>query len=418
MKARSLVLTAIFCLFLCGPCLLWAAQAVSPVPLPGWLTAEDATYLSGGIEKSNIRKTLSLKGFTSEKFQAALETAVGNHIPMKAQSLLLSSSLQRSAIVSSNTIFGFKAYPTFFGSETAYGVEAHALTAFPKTNTYYLDRITQTATGIAEVASRHPEKNFYLVASDISDTTAGNPLIPLVSGKAFTTSDFVEAMKEAVRSAANVHVVSVTYDNFEDYYKNYYTTDHHWNGFGTLEAYRALAPVANLREDVGSYSTTVSFGNFPTNGSYAREGLMLLDEIVQEPQFDLTGLAIDAETVPPIASKNSVEDLEALGMKAAYSFYPQWYGTAAQTAKSPVTNTELADGRNAVVLMDSFADSLHWLLARNYRYLRCYRDIRDGQSGPETLEERIAEVDAEDIYFVGSALAYSRIPNNFPNYFN
>lgn len=418
MKARNTVLSVVFCLLLLGPTALFVGQEKMHLDLPGWLTAKNATYLSGGIEKADIRKHLSLDGFASKELQTSLETAVGNFIPFKASALLDNSSLQRSAIQASNILFNYSVYPTFFGSKTAYSPSANALLAFPKTDETYLETISKTASGIAEVARRHPEKNFYLVVSDISDSTEANPIAPLLSKRALTTRDFVSSMEKELNETPNVHAVSVTYSDMETYYDNYYTTDHHWNGFGTFATYKALAPVAKLDPAVATYSETISFGDYVTNGAYAREGLMLLNETITEPKFDLTGLEVQNKKVPPIASENSVAKLKKLGLKAAYSFYPQWYGTASQTAKSPLVNTLLPNGDKAVVIMDSYADSLHWLLAQNYSYLRCYRDIRDGQSGSETLEERISEVDAQDIYFVGSAFAYCRIPRNYPNYFN
>lgn len=419
MKVRDTILSFAFCLFILGPCCLWATQSLFPtLHLPSWLTAEDAIYLVGGISETDINEHLSLKGFEKEALQSSLETEINNHIPLRADSLLLNASMQRVAIASSNALFGFDAYPTFFSSDTAYYPAANALVDFPRTNGSLLDRAAFTASGIADLAKKHPDKNFYLVVSDISDTAASNPLGSLISGEAILTKDFIDTMEDSLGNADNVHITSVIYNEPDEYYQNYYTTDHHWNGFGTLDAYRALAPVASLDQSVSNCNQNLSFTDFPINGTYAREGLMLLNESALEPKFDLSDLEVAESDTPPIASRNSVQTLEALGPKASYGFYPEWYGTTGQAVKSPIVNNSNPLGKKAAVIMDSYGDSLRWLLARNYGSVRCYRDIRGGERGEATLEERISESGAQDIYFVGSALAYTRIPSNFPNYFS
>ncbi|MDE8702800.1 hypothetical protein PZH32_07455 [Adlercreutzia equolifaciens] len=417
MKARNTILTSLFCLLLLTPCALWAAQEGLRLPLPDWLTAESATYLSGGISESHLEKHLSLKGFETEELQEALTTEIENHIPFKATVLLANASLQRNAIAASNLVANFEAYPTFFGSKTVYIPQHDALADYPSTKQWTLKRTKKTAEGIAKIASQVPDKNFYLVVADMSYTSASNPAHQLVAN-ALSTNDYLEVLNEGTEETPNVHVVSLTYDDDAEYYRNYYRTDHHWNGYGTLALYRTLQATAKLPYTVEEPRPTLSFPGLATNGSYARDGLMLLNEAVEEPAFDLTGLEVQNTELPPIAQADSVEALLAMGPIAEYSFYTQWYGSSLLTAQSPLVNQASPSDKRALVIMDSYADSLHWLLARNYTYLQCYRDIRDGEEGDFTLIDRINETDADDIYFVGSTSAYTRPPQYLPHYFD
>ncbi|MEY8460630.1 hypothetical protein AALA69_05805 [Eggerthellaceae bacterium 24-137] len=416
MKARNLALTIIACALMLAPGTLWMLSRAH-VELPSWLTAENASYLSGGIEESHLSKTISLSGFMSEKLQKALDTELDNNIPCRAEVLLGNASLQRSAISLSNALFQFEAYPTFYGSGTIYIPETDSLATMPTTNSKLRDDSIETVASIASIANEYPAKNFYLIVADMSDTSLANPASHLVTG-AIHTDDFLTAMNEVTENLPNVHVVSIPYDNPKDYYRNYYRSDHHWNGFGTLELYDSVASKARLpyHPDITSIPS-VDFGGFLTNGSYARDGLTLINEPACEPQFDLSNLKVQNEEIPAIAMADSVIDMEDRGLMAEFNFYTQWYGSSLLTHQSPLINTAAPSGKRAVVIMDSFADSLHWLLAKNYSYLRCYRDIRVGSKGEESLVDRIAEAEADDIYFIGSAIAYAHIPKGFPNYF-
>lgn len=417
MKVRDTVLTSLFCLLLLTPCALWAAQEGLRLPLPSWLTAESATYLSGGIAESNLGEHLSLAGFQTEELQEALTTEIENHIPFKANVLLTNASLQRNAIAASNLMAHFDAYPTFYGSKTVYIPQYDALADYPSTKQWTLKRTKKTAEGIAKIANHVPDKNFYLVVADMSYTSASNPAHQLVS-EALSTSDYLAVLNEGIKDAPNVHVISLTYDDDAEYYRNYYRTDHHWNGYGTLALYRTLQATAKLPYTPQEPQSTLTFPGLVTNGSYARDGLMLLNEAVEEPAFDLAGLDVQNTELPPVAQAHGVDALLAMGPLAEYSFYTQWYGSSLLTAQSPVVNQAAPSDKRALVVMDSYADSLHWLLARNYTYLQCYRDIRDGEEGDFTLIDRINEADADDIYFVGSTSAYTRPPHYLPHYFD
>ena len=78
-------------------CGLWFAEHTG-ITLPSWFTMDEAAYLSGGTAKADVRGNLSLSGFGSKALQEAVETAAGNHIPMKGSALIADATLQRSGI--------------------------------------------------------------------------------------------------------------------------------------------------------------------------------------------------------------------------------------------------------------------------------------------------------------------------------
>ena len=82
LSVRNVLFPVVMCLLLCGPGLLFVAGRMD-ASLPSWLTAEDATYLSGGIKYPDVVGELSLEGFASGDLQQAIEDEVGNYIPAK-----------------------------------------------------------------------------------------------------------------------------------------------------------------------------------------------------------------------------------------------------------------------------------------------------------------------------------------------
>lgn len=116
MLARNILFSVFLCLLLCGPVALFAAENSGEIPLPSWLTVEDATYLSGGVKSPNVAGELSMEGFASGALQQAIEDGVGNYVPAKAAALLVNAELQYKAICASNVLFGWDCLPTFYGS--------------------------------------------------------------------------------------------------------------------------------------------------------------------------------------------------------------------------------------------------------------------------------------------------------------
>lgn len=416
MKVRNAILSAVFCLFLLGPMSLWVSQTHLHLELPSDFTAEDSIYLSGGYEEVDLLEHFSLKGFSSEKFQSDLSTTVENNIPYRALILLQNAALQRNAIATSNILFNFEAYPTFFGSEQIYLPSYDALAKIPENERK--KRISSTedfALGLAAVAQANPDKQFFLVVADQSDTSLANPAAKLVS-QHYTTADSVEALALAAQEE-NVHLTSVCYDQTADFYQNYYRSDHHWNGYGTLKAYDALMDEAELVSQRNNNTATVEFPGIYANGSYARKGLMLINETVHEPQFDLSGIQATGKKLPPIIRPEGPALIHEDAMGAVFDFYSTWYGSSGLTADLSVTNSDPLMDTKALIAMDSFNDSLHWLIAQNHRETQCVLDLKNGVKGSETLQQRIDEADADTIYFVGNPLAYARVTSTHPNYF-
>lgn len=415
-RVRNVVIISLFCFLLLCPALVFLGQEKLQLDLPPWLTAEDADYLSGGLEEAHVLKYLNVRGFTSEKLQSNLETALNNHVPFKAAILLGNAALQRTAIASSNRIFGFDAIPTYYGSDKVYLPEMNALARMPDDEyDAVIEGTAKTAQGLAVLAAAYPAVDFCIVVADESNTSEANPASALVSERV-TTEDCVAELDAYLDNISNVMVVSMPYEDTERYYREYYTTDHHWNGYGTLAVYDKIKTAMGFEDDRSNDCGTVEIPSLRTNGSCAREGLMFLNEPVREPQFDLSGLKVDNEKTPPLIASDPLDNLLELGPKAEFAFYSSWYGTYQLAAMSPIVNSNASSQSTAIVIQDSFNNSLHWLLAQNHERLECFSDTKPSDER-HTLQERIDSAGADTVYLVGNVSAIRRLTDEQPDYF-
>lgn len=415
-NTRNILFSIIICIFLFGPIILLVAQEGLRFDFPNWISAEDATYLSGGIEEDHVAKYLNPKGFINEKLQSNLEIAINNHIPLKASVLLGNAAVQRGAIIASNTAFSFPAFPTYYGSDKLASPDFNALARMPDGNQMKISKGTKkTAKGLLKISKAYPDINFCIIVADESNTSEANPAFGLVSNHA-TTSDCVNILREELDGAPNICIVSHPYKDTKLYYQNYYTTDHHWNGYGSIVVYDEVKKAMGFKNARNNNAENIVFPELVTNGSFSREGLMFLNEKPIEPQFDLTGLKVENNDEPPLISKNSIADLLALGQKATFMFYSSWYGTYQLAAQSPIVNTNASEKNTAVVIQDSFNNSLHWLLAQNHSRMECFSDTKPSKK-KHTLQERIEATGAKTIYLVGNVSAIMRLTDEQPNYF-
>lgn len=417
MKIRSIVLIVTVCVVLASPMALFVADRGLKLDLPDWMTAQSSSYLSGGIKKASIKKNLCLEGWNSKALQGAVETTVGNNIPFKASALLGNAFLQRQAIAASNMLFCFDVYPAYFGSSGSYNPGQNALSAYPISGKNgFIDDVRATGTQLAEFASRHPDIQFCLVMADQSDYSDANPVSRLVSSRV-STKDCAEALRGAIKGCENVSLVCIAYDDADEYYRNYYRSDHHWNGWGALAAYNEVKSIMNLKDVVLKSEEPVLFAGYPCNGSYAREDLFLINESPAEPALDVSCFVPEGSGAPYIIREDAANALMATGMKAQFDFYPQWYGAAATVAKYPLENAALDDGSRATVLQDSYNDAFHWLLGLNYQTTTSYSDLKADRTDTTPLAERVRDSDPDVIYFVGNCGAYQRLLKKAPGYF-
>ena len=415
MKTRNVVFSILICFFLCGPAALWTATKLD-LDIPTGLTAEPAKYLSGGIQEADIKANLNFDAFLNEQLQNSLEIEIGNYVPAKATALLANSSLQRQGIATSNVLFNWCCYPTYYGSYYLYLPDNNAIIQAPnqEAKSNYLSYANEFAQGLNTIANKYQNITFVVCLADWSYYSALNPALPLISHAGITTNEFSETLNSSINASNIVVAKQPAFNCISEYFDNYYSTDHHWSGYGAVNAYNTMKPFAQLKNDVLKADSNPYVDGLTMNGSTARAGLMLANEKTHEPFFNTAHLTTLPDTKALLINKDPRDALKESPESSEFDFYNIWYGASKNTE---IINENVAD-RYSLIIGDSYADSMQWLIAQNYQHTSTYFDAHGSYSGDETLEDRILNSDCETVYFVMAVSGLQNIHNYFPNYFS
>lgn len=400
LKIRRTIFPILVALVLISPAALFCAQKVAHLSLPSWLTTEEAKYLSGTTSEVDVRATATLAGFESGKFQTALETEIGNFIPAKAGALLGNAALQRTAIAVSNSLFGWECYPTQYAGNILYIPDADALTAYPRTKSAeWEDRWRSFADGVREAAIRYPDKRFVLYvvgaysepAYDLAYELVSDPMVP---------TDCCDILRESTEGLSNVDVLTNSYSNAEEYYEDFFRTDHHWNIQGAFRAYKTMAE--RLELETVSMDDTWDIPDYSFSGSRARWGLDMLGENVFDCGNSFNELSIyDGDVlIGSCANHDSFFDAPYPGKR--FQFYDKYYDN--------IGNYTIKGGsgeRHALLIGNSFRGAIQRPLASSYSYLALSNQLHPSSKPSPTLAEQIESSQADDIIFVANPGNYS-----------
>ena len=415
-RVRNAVLVVLVCLMMAGPALLGAAQGAG-LPLPTWITTQEASYLSGGISESKVADHLSVEGFASKQLQGALEDAVGNNVPAKSAALLGNAALQRSAIQASNALFGWPIYPTYFGSERLVNAQANALTYLPTAATAERTKLLESfAQGLSSAAERHPEQRFAMYLVQGYETPAVNPAYGLVPYAPLTAQDCAQAVEGALGQApGNLVFLTRSYENATDYYQHFFRSDHHWNAAGAIAAYNQMAQALGLGEFTSPGK--LDFGSYRYSGATARWGLSTLDEEVSDTAFDFSHLVVEAQNGSTRPFDHSAFEADT-SVGKRYLFYDEYFSWTINDGDTLV-NTAGGNGKNALVVADSYIGALQHILANEYDRTTVTWGLGGwDQEGGNSLEELLATGDYDDVFFVASPMDFSTFAGRNPAYFD
>lgn len=413
MAARNIFFSLVFCLFTTGPCAIYFTQNIIGASLPGWLTSESAEYLVGALNVHSSGKDGAVEGFIEGAFQDALETKLQSSIPLKEAALTINASTQRYAIAASNLFFRWPAYPTFFGSGYCLLSDKEALVRMPVSNDNACAVSAKVfAAGLSTVARANNNINFEVCFADLSSYSAANPARSLVSSPSLTTKDIVRAVCDEVDSQ-NIRVRDASFDNPTSYFQYYYTTDHHWSGYGALEIYSQLARDLGFSSNVETGECNSELTGLIMNGSLSRGSLLLLNEKVKEPSYDVSGLSVLEGSTPPLLHANGRVLLDSDPDLTEYDFYHTWYGPSSFA----IIDNDTGSG-TALIVGDSYTSAIQWLIAKNYRTTYVFLDCHGSYRGEESLEYRIRDTNCDAVFFVMGPTGLSNLLDCYPNYFN
>lgn len=416
MKRLNYAFVLLIAVLAFSPILVFANKSLN-VGLPEWVDPSTAKYLSGSSDDySEFAALATLEHFLDREFQDAAETAIDAHIPCKPSVLLSNAALQGSLINTAAIPFGYECRPTFFGSEQLYLPRYNAVTQLP-TKMYdgALFAFQDFSSALSQIALRHPDKRFVVFIPWVSETSNVNPVVD-VSPSPINVNEAMYIFEDKKNSeATNLFFVTTSYDNPDDYYQDYFRTDHHWNYQGTINAYNEIANTLGLEEFVSPGE--ISFGSYLYLGSYGRKGLCNAPEPVFDTSFDFSSLKVidmNGETRPFDHSAFEIYPDEG----KPYSFYDVYMDV--------VGNGETLFNENgtgsALVVSDSYGGSLLRHLGLHYHTVHNVRHLTgndsSGMADYKHFDELVSRSNYDDIFFVAHLNDIRYLMNNYPNYFD
>ncbi len=414
-KWRNRFFALVVLVFLLGPLCLSAVESAG-VSLPGWLTAEDSTYLSCGIAKADIAGNLSIDGYASKRLQMAAENTIGNAVPLKAKVIYLNGALQRNAIELSNTLFRWECYPAVYGSDYFIVPDQNRIVLFPnKMSDGVIEGIDDYSQQLNAFAKKHPEISFVTYFVPGWRSAPYNPSEQLVS----SSVTYSEIQKNVLADLSNEIPNNVTYlfSSYEgeqgktEYLNDYYHFDHHWNNRGAARAYYQIADSLDmpLREAGDCFEIPGS----AYSGSYARGALF----DVSEPFIGISN------------SLNSTVVVDSSGEERIMGEHVRYYNAGllerhynAYTLYSEALEGSTIDSgngdKNVLLISDSYGGALQYFLPLSCNKLIQRNDLAAKYKGEERLDSLLLGQDVDAVVFVAFPGNYSGFLGRYPHFFD
>lgn len=408
MRIRNTILIVAFCMILIGPFSLWVIQSKMNIHLPDYLTSEEATFLSGGISDVTLKGKISINGFTDKDLQEALEEKVGNFIPAKAKALLTNAYLQRTAISTSNCLFNWDCYPTFYGSNNLVIPAQGSVSIMPDLEKETIPKLSALCKRLKRFSKENPDMGFRLYIVDYAYTSNTNPAQKYLSHAA-TTQDVIKYLDNRLKDQENVEVLTDYSSDLDEFYKYFYRSDHHWNANGVFRAYKTLF---NNNENVRLLQKDgyVDVDGPLFSGSYTRSGLYIVEDkpIDFSYQFDEVDLAEDG--IEENGSEHTAY-FESSKQRKHWEFYDLYYEDFAKA-------TDNKNKKNALVIADSFGRALLRPISLNYEKVYFYTYMHFADTNNARLQKLISKHDISDVIFVGHSPNYTTFASRHPHFFD
>lgn len=365
MTAGTRIRNICFCLIcivvLCTAILYKAADMMGS--LPEGLDNGRRSYLEGAALQP--LPGISLAAFASGDFQDEMEDYLSGCWPARDEALLANAALQRGAISIANIPFGFKAYPTFFGSTRNYSPEAGALFETPIQSTDDIAAALESAAAAAnELHRTFPDIQMVIAMPDRSLISEANPSLSLsgndIVDYSYMDRHFFGNLDE------DIDIVLDPKMNSDEFLASYYRTDHHWRMSGAYDMYKLIASKADL--EAVDPSGSISFDDLPFYGSNSRGGLdCSLSDVIVDYEFALpayrvwkSGKQIERNHRVEYYAESSSLDLNS----ATYNAYAYFYGSDYDRI---VYTVESNEGKgDCIIIGDSYTQPIEPLLASSF----------------------------------------------------
>lgn len=331
-----------------------------------------------------------------EKAQSAFDDAIAFGVPNRDETMLAHARRQRRLIGLAARLFGFSAWPTYYGSKFSRIARGDAVSEMPrKAGADDRELMEDAARRYAEAMSAHPELRWFFALVDTAPFSLAGPLHDYVGDPVdygwFRKHFFPHLPKSCT-------VIDLGYETGEvdAFNRDYFRTDHHWRIQGALRAYGRIAAslgIAPIAFEPPAPATAPEF-----YGSQSRDGL----------DADLPG-----DAIYDVAYARSPLQVEFNGIQV-----PDWYldyGYRGEPYKKKIKFEDMyggyfhgwghlrlvnerAPGGSLLIVGGSQAQCFERFFAESYREVH----VMDPRFTPFTLSKLLTIFPVDDVLFLFS----------------
>lgn len=330
---------------------------------------------------------------------------------MKMQALLGNAALQRSAIRTSNLLFSFPCYHSFYGSHLVVvpekglvlpqGVSKRDVS--PKVADRFIDAIN-------DASAAYPDVNFVYQVMDDTYSTSANPSVSLLSDprdESWTEENVI------AKISPDIKILHNTIADADELSEKWFTTEHHWTIDRALEAYNEIALTLDLDIAQESANKEVSSAWY---GASARRGLCLESpSTFSDLTTDFSHLEVFVDGEPAERGvRNSYlnGDLDLAESRYSYfNLYHYYYGTT--LSEVVYKNTGSNNGRVLLFIEQSYGVPLEPYLATNYATTVCIDPANKPIKMP--IKQYIEEYNVDDVVIQLGPVSYNHINETSPH---
>lgn len=356
------------------------------------------------LRKLHNFSQFSLRNFKHQHFQKAFEMTLSDRFPLRKKalqsSILIDYQLHKLTTLNKRdySLIKIKGDTFTFNRPTSH------LVMYPYfLNNNALDTINKSALTINKLYEKHQDKNFIFfkpfMIKEANFFDRDNQFKS--SGQKYVTS-----LKQALNP--NIIFLNHQYDHFQDYQKDYYKSDYHWNHLGLDRGYRMLEKTLNKLN--GTNINLEKGSEFCLNhhlfyGSLGREaGYLFGGDYFCGYNYHLKEYKVTTDTQNYL--NQSKYQNNSASLIEWNNVFMDFYGDNVKEVKFEVINNQTK--RNLLVINDSFVSGLKRLLAQHYDH-SYFLDPRFNKNLFNELDTFIKEKEITDIIFVISI--YSMLNN-------
>ena len=364
MKPRNIVFSAIICLLVFGPSILYCVQKSQVVKLPTWLTVADANVLAGVANDVDLSSSATFENFRDGVFQESLQKEIENYIPLKADILLRNASIQRQFIKASNSLFSWSWYPTYYGSTRMHS-DKYGLIATPivDKSSKISSNLKKTAKLYKDISEEYPDIKFILVNPDSAESSF---LMNGLRSNPYTRKMFQNDFFE--RLGSKITIVKAWAKSIEEQHENYFITDHHRTIDGGYDLYTKISSELGLGDDIVDKGKPYYF-SVDFLGSQGRAGLddSLGFEVIKDYDFDLRDCKVYVDDVEQTfdaidsREKYSSDNFKTSRFANQYAYYFH-----NDVGKIQIEAAEQKGSGDLLIFGDSFTNNMERLFINNF----------------------------------------------------